>query len=159
MNIILAIIGLFLLDRVVMGRRWRQKGGQPAPPPSQPESIMLEHTITKHKSVVQSIVAAVYNPMQRPVATGQPCYITASKYIWPKERCAAYIKEMSEKGFVVGANIVTQYGNDGVISSIREIPDEGMNFFGESVPNIYSIHRPMLGNNGIWYNATEISIK
>lgn len=158
MNIILALIGLFLLDRVVMGRRWRQKGVTPITPQPKPDLIMIEHTISKHKTAV--VVVPTYNtPPQDRRPLGQACYVTASKYLWTKERCLAYVEEVAKKGYVVGAQVVTKYGNAGVIASIREIPEEGMSFFGDNYPNLFSVHRPMLGNNGIWYNELEVTIQ
>jgi len=140
-----------------MGRRWRIKSRFSATT-QQPDIIMIEHTISKHKAIITPVVVVPTYPRSS-LVSNPTCYVTASKYTWTKEHCEEYIKEMAEKGYKPGAEITTKYGNQGTIASIRDIPEEGFSFFGNEMPNIYYIDHPLLGNNGIWYNASELSIK
>lgn len=114
---------------------------------------MIEHTITKY--VTQP---TQHNGNVHHIHTRSQQDLPSTKITWPKQKCLQYIKEKQKQGFVIGANVITSYGNEGTISSIRDVPEEGLSFFGIQFPNIFTIYRPLMGDNRIYYNESELKL-
>jgi hypothetical protein len=134
-----------------MGRRWRSKL------PQQIQELapdMIEHSINKYTAIIEqskSVVSYIHKQQH----TQHP----STKTNWPKHKCLEYIEAKKKEGFILKAEVMTSYGNPGTINTIREIPEEGLSFFGLTFPNIYTIYRPLHGDSGVFYNESELTLK
>lgn len=133
-----------------MGRRWRSK----LPITHKETGDMIEHTITKYAPIVEQKPAVVsYLQNHRPTQ-----HLPSTQIKWSKTKCLEYIEEKQKYGFIIGAKVKTSYGNEGTIATIRQVPEDGLSFFGNGFPNIFTVYRPLMGDSGVFYNEAELTL-
>jgi len=71
--------------------------------------------------------------------------------------CLRHIEDLKVKGFMIGAKVKTKWGVPGTIRAYKEVPKEGIEFFGTTTPAMMSIDAPHISPN-LFYNEGELTL-
>ena len=107
---------------------------------------MIEHTISKYKLPIV-------------VAETIPKYSHAwQRQEWNKDRCLQHIEALKMLGFVVGKHVTSKYGLTGIITGYRDIPENGIHFYGATTPDVIRVSRTTAtgGNTTLTYTLEDL---
>lgn len=112
---------------------------------------MIEHTISKYAEVTVHTSPVIHAARESIITS---LYSISTKHRWTKEMCEKYINELRAKGYKEGVPLMTKWNVPGTLRSFMDIPEDGLEFFHQKYPNIFTITR-QTGSNTVLYNEEE----
>jgi len=129
-----------------MARRW--KGIVPTYSPKD----VIEHSINKYKESTPTHYPTIVHQARESLITN--AFTISTRIRWTKEACEKYIEELRKKGYIEGAALHTKWDINGTLEKFIPIPEDGIEFFHQKYPNIFSIKRSY-GTSNCLYNEEE----
>lgn len=122
---------------------------------------MVEHSINKYEEKAATVTYPVVPTYQHhPQYSNYPPYrhTQSVKKYWSKTQILDHIKKCEEEGLKKGARVRTDYGSEGIILDIMDVPENGIDYWGMGTPSVFKFQRDNAVATNIFYKKEELTL-